>query len=61
MVRTSPYNTGGVGLIPGGGSKIPHASGQKKNKKQKQHCNKSNKDKKNSRFGLMAVKQWLRR
>ena len=26
MVKTSPSNTGGEGLIPGQGAKIPHAS-----------------------------------
>ena len=26
MVKTSPYNAVGVGLIPGWGAKIPHAS-----------------------------------
>ena len=29
MVKTSPSNAGGVGLIPGQGAKIPHASGPK--------------------------------
>ena len=46
VVKTVPSNAGGVGLIPGRGAKIPHAS-QPKNqnlKKQKQHCNKLNKD-----------------
>ena len=45
MVKTSSFNTGGVGLIPGHGAKIPHASGPKnQNVKQKQYCNKFNKD-----------------
>ena len=50
MVKTSPSNVGGVGSIPGWGVKIPHALGsetpniKKKNKKQKQYCNKFNKD-----------------
>ena len=45
MARTSPSSAGGVGLIPGWGTKIPHASGpKKKNLKQKQYCNKFNKD-----------------
>ena len=46
VVKTSPSNAGGVGSIPGLGANIPHASGQKnKNKiKQKQNCNKFNKD-----------------
>ena len=38
----------GVGLIPGQGDKIPHASGPKnQNRKQKKYCNKFNKDFKN--------------
>ena len=38
----------GVGLIPGQGGKIPHASRPKKqNIKQKQYCNRVNKDFKN--------------
>ena len=45
MVKTSSFNAGGVGLIPGHGAKIPHASGPKhQNVKQKQYCNKFNKD-----------------
>ena len=50
VVRTSPSNAGGVGLIPGGRAKIPHASWPKKRKeknqniKQKRYCNKFNKD-----------------
>ena len=30
MVKTSPSNARGVGSIPGWGTKIPHASGPKK-------------------------------
>ena len=45
LVRTSPSNAEGVGLIPGQGTKIPHASGPKnQNIKQKQCCNRFNKD-----------------
>ena len=48
VVETLPSNAGGVGLIPGRGTKIPHASGPKnQNIKQKQYCNKFNKDFKN--------------
>ena len=56
MVKTSPSNAGGVGSIPAWRAKIPHASQQKKknqkpkrtkNVKQKQYCNKFNKDFKN--------------
>ena len=45
VVKTSPFNAGDAGLIPGQGAKIPHASGPKnQNVKQKQYCNKFNKD-----------------
>ena len=45
MVKTSPSNTGCSGSIPDPGAKIPHASGPKdQNVKQKQCCNKFNKD-----------------
>ena len=49
MVKTLPPNAGAAGLIPGQGTKIPHAS-QPKNQytKQKQYCNIFNKDFKNS-------------
>ena len=49
MVKTSPSNAGGAGSTPGQGAKIPHASQPKtqKNIKQKQYCNKFNKDFKN--------------
>ena len=43
-----PFNAGGVGPIPGQGTKIPHASKPKtQNIKQKQYCNRVNKDFKN--------------
>ena len=45
MVKTSPSNARGVGFIPGQGAKIPHSSWPKnQNIKQKQYCNKCNKD-----------------
>ena len=48
MVKTLPSNAGGVDSIPGRGAKIPHASWPKsQNIKQKQYCNKFNKDFKN--------------
>ena len=48
MVKTSLSSAGGVGSIPGLGTKIPHASWPKnQNIKQKQHCNKFNRDFKN--------------
>ena len=48
MVKTLPSNSGGAGSIPGWGTKIPRASQPKnQNIKQKQYCNKFNKDFKN--------------
>ena len=48
VVRTSRADAGGVGSTPGQGAKIPHASWPKnQNRKQKQYCNKFNKDFKN--------------
>ena len=45
VVKTSPSNAVGVGSIPGQVAKIPHASCPKNpNIKQKQYCNKFNKD-----------------
>ena len=46
MGKTSLCNAGGVGLIPGQGAKIPHASWPKEQnmKQQKQNCNKFNKE-----------------
>ena len=43
MVRTSPSNAAGTGLIPGQGVKISHALWPKQQHiKQKQYCNKFN-------------------
>ena len=48
MVKTSPSNAEGVGSIPGRGARTPHALEPKnQNIKQKQYCNKFNKDFKN--------------
>ena len=48
VVKTPPSSAGGVGSIPGRGAKISHASRPKnQNIKQKQYCNKFNKDFKN--------------
>ena len=45
VVKTSPSSVGGAGLIPGWGAQIPHALQPKnQNLKQKQYCNKFNKD-----------------
>ena len=48
VVKTLSSNAGSAGSIPGRGAKIPHASRPKnQNLKQKQYCNKFNKDFKN--------------
>ena len=45
VAESSPPNAGGVSSIPGQEAKIPHASGpNNQNIKQKQYCNKVNKD-----------------
>ena len=50
-LRLHVPNAGGVGSIPGRGAKIPCASGPKnQNIKQKQYCNKFNKDFKNGPY-----------
>ena len=49
VVRTLPSNAGVAGLIPGWGAKIPRALWPKNQTiKEKQYCNKFNKDFKNS-------------
>ena len=51
MVKTLPSDAEGVGLIPGWGAEITHALGPKnQNIKQKQYCNKFNKNFKNSPY-----------
>ena len=55
MVKTSPSNMGAAGSIPGWEVKSPHASRPKKRKrniKQKQYCNKFNKD-----FKIIHIKK----
>ena len=49
VVKTSPSTAGGTGSIPGWRATIAHASWPEKsqNIKQKQYCNKFNKDFKN--------------
>ena len=45
VVKTLPSNAQGMGSILGWGARIPHASWPKKQSiKQKQYCNKFNKD-----------------
>ena len=51
VVKTSPSNAEGVGLIPGQGTKIPHAPWPKTQKTVKKQCyNKFNKDLKNGLY-----------
>ena len=53
VVKTSPFNAGAVGWIPGWRAKIPHASWpENQNIKQKQYCNKLNKD-----FKIVHIKK----
>ena len=48
MIKTLSSNAGGMGSMPGGGAKISHVSWpEHQNIKQKQYCNKFNKDFKN--------------
>ena len=48
VVKTPRFHAGGAGSIPGQGTKISYASRPKnQNIKQKQYCNKFNKDFKN--------------
>ena len=48
MVKTSPSNGAGTGSIPGWRAKMPRASRpENQNRRQKQYCNKFNKDLKN--------------
>ena len=57
MVKTLSSNAEGVGSIPGQGAKIPHASWPKnQNIKQKQYCNKFNKDFKNGPHKKKSLK-----
>ena len=57
VVKTLPSNAEGVGSIPGRGSKIPHASWPKNQSiKQKQYCNKFNKD-----FKICPLKKNLKK
>ena len=51
MAKNPPSSAGGVGLVPGRGTKILHASWPKNhNIKQKQFCNKFKKDLKNGPY-----------
>ena len=58
MVKTLLSNAGGAGLIPGRGTKIPHASWSKnQNVKQKQCYNKFNEDFKNGPYQKEPLKK----
>ena len=60
VVKTSLSNAGGVGLIPGQRAKTPHASQTKnQNIKQKQYCNKFNKDFKDGPHQKKSLKKSL--
>ena len=58
MVKTSPSKAGGVGSIPGHGANTPHAleAKKKQNIKQKQYCNKFNKDLKKKKVHIKKIK-----
>ena len=50
-VKTLPFSTRGAGLIPGWGTKTPDAwQPRNQNMKQKQSCNKLNRDLKNGSY-----------
>ena len=56
LVKILPSSAGDAGSIPGQGTKIPQASGQKtKNIKQKQYCSKFNKDFKNASYVFFKI------
>ena len=61
VVRTSPNNARGAGENPGQGARISQAPGPKNQDiKQKQHCNKVNKDFKNGphqKKKILKIKQ----
>ena len=60
VLKTSLCNAGGMGSIPGQGAKISHASWPKKqNIKQKQYCNKFNKDFKNDPHKKRPLKKYF--
>ena len=58
VVKALLSSSWGVGLIPGGWAKIPHASRPKaQNIKQKQYCNKFNEDFKNGQHKQRSEKR----
>ena len=61
VVSTSPFNAVGAGLIPDWGAKIPHVLQPKDHSlKQKQYCNKFNKDFKNDPHQKIKLKSCFR-
>ena len=57
MVRASPSNAGGASSVTGEGARILHASWSKnQNLKQKQYCNKFNKDFENGLYEKKNLK-----
>ena len=62
VVKILPSNAGDAGSIPGRGAKIPRASRPKhQNIKQKEYCNKVNKDFKNGLHQKKILKKKARR
>ena len=58
--KTSPSNVGGVGSVPGRGTKIPHDLWpQNQNIKWKQYCNEFNKDLKMAHKNSLKKKTWV--
>ena len=58
MVKTLPFRARGAGLIPGWGTKIPDAQQPRnQNMKQKQSCNKFNRDLKNGPYQKHLTKK----
>ena len=61
MVKTLSYNAGSPGLISGRGAEVPHASRpENQNIKQKQYCNKFNKDFENGPHQKKKKKKHIR-
>ena len=56
-VKTLPFHAAGAGSIPGQGAQIPHTTWPiNKNIKQKEYCNKFNKD-----FKMVHIKKNLKK
>ena len=58
MVKTSPSKAEDAGLLPGWGTKIPHALwSESQNIKQKEYCSKFNKNKKSFTLKKKSLKK----